>query len=131
VRKRIALLMLSVIPILSSSCATIMHGNSQEISINSEPEGATVYVDGQERGKTPLSLLLSRKKERYIVVIKKECYLPKTVEINRAISGSVAGNIIAGGIIGGVIDVASGSAYKLVPNKINVVLQPDPKCQKN
>lgn len=127
-KMHVALLMLLVSPILTSSCATIVHGSSQEISINSEPQGASVYIDGKERGKTPLSMLLSRKTKTYVVDIKKKCYYPKTVEINRALSATVAGNLVAGGIIGGGIDAASGAAYKLVPDKINVLLKPLPNC---
>ena len=44
-----------------SSCATIMHGTSQDIGIQSRPTGATVTVDNQAYGKTPVIAKLSRK----------------------------------------------------------------------
>jgi hypothetical protein len=35
----------------STACATIMHGSRQDLSIASVPSGASVTINGQDRGK--------------------------------------------------------------------------------
>ena len=37
--------------------------------------------------------------------------------------GAVAGNLLLGGIIGGGVDMATGAAYKLYPETVNVALR--------
>jgi hypothetical protein len=44
-----------------SSCATLFSGTSQHISIDSEPQGAEVSIDGQIIGTTPTTLRINRR----------------------------------------------------------------------
>ncbi|NIM91619.1 MAG: PEGA domain-containing protein [Candidatus Aminicenantes bacterium] len=59
-------------------CATIIRGTSQEIPVTSNPSGAKIIVDGEEKGYVPVILKLKKKKS-HIIQIKKEGY--NTVEI--------------------------------------------------
>lgn len=43
---------------------------------------ATIYVDGEEKGKDAINVLLMRK-QNHTVVVKKDSCQSKTVEINR------------------------------------------------
>jgi hypothetical protein len=103
--------------------ATIINGTTQEIPITSSPEGASVQVD-QWRGTTPTTAELSRKRS-HLVQLSKPGYLSETVRLERVVSGAVAGNIIAGGLIGWGVDAASGGQYRLVPDTVHVTLRPD------
>ena len=69
----------AIIVILSiffiSGCATIMHGDSQYVEINSVPEGASLYIDGNYF-TTPAAVLLKRGHHfhEYQLLVEKEGY---------------------------------------------------------
>ena len=50
-------------------------------------------------------------------------YHPEYVAITHVISGAVAGNILAGGLIGWGVDAMTGAQYRLVPEIVNVHLR--------
>ena len=105
----------------TTGCATIVHGNRQTGTINSEPAGASVKIDGL-KGKTPFSASLARNND-YVVSIRKEGYKEEQVQITKSFSGlSIIGNILWL-LVGVIIDFASGSAYNLNPTKIDVELE--------
>ncbi len=104
-----------------SGCATIMHGSSQEIGIQSRPSGAKVIIDNIEFGKTPVVAKLSRK-DNHIVHITLEGYQDFDATITRSTSGWVWGNIVFGGLIGLAVDAISGGLYKLTPEQVESVM---------
>lgn len=115
---------ISIASIVSlGGCSTIVNGTTQSISISSDPAGAEVQVDGNPVGVTPLSTELKRK-HNHLVTISLNGYKSQQITINKVMSGAVAGNILAGGLIGWGIDAANGSQYKLKPDTIAVVLVP-------
>lgn len=99
------------------ACATIIHGTSQEVGISSQPTGATITVDGQITGKTPVAAKLSRK-DMHKVAITMEGYQPFEITTTRRTSGWVWGNIVFGGIIGLAVDAISGALYDVRPEQI-------------
>lgn len=120
-KKFVCLLLIISFVVSSSGCATIVHGNRQLVTINSEPEGATVKIDGL-KGKTPYSTSLARNQD-YIANISKEGYKDEQVQITKSFSGlAIIGNILWL-LIGVIVDFASGSAYNLNPTKVNVELE--------
>ena len=108
---------------LSSGCATIIHGTTQEIPITSEPPGATVATTGDVRATTPGKLELKRK-TGHVLTFSKEGYKSDTVKLESVLSGAVAGNILVGGLIGWGVDAATGADSRLVPESVHVVLKP-------
>lgn len=124
---RIMLLGMSLV-ILSvlASCASIVSGTKQEISVKSTPTEAEVIVTGSGgqvafTGKTPAVAELPRKSE-YDVEIKLAGYQTETVHIAKGFNGWYLGNIICGGIIGLIVDAVNGAMYKLEPGEISVNL---------
>ncbi|HWV57450.1 MAG TPA: PEGA domain-containing protein [Longimicrobiales bacterium] len=107
--------------IVLTGCATIVQGTSQAVGISSSPPGARVLVNGVEQGVTPTVLKLKRR-ENHVVVVELEGYHPYTATLTRSVSGWVAGNLVFGGLIGLVIDAASGGIYKLSPEQIAAAL---------
>lgn len=103
--------------LLLASCATIIHGTRQDISFSSTPSGAKVYINGMDKGSTPVIVNLERK-NTYVVKIQIDGYIPYETNIIKKVDGWIAGNIIFGGLIGLVIDAASGGMYKLSPEQI-------------
>jgi len=109
-----------------NSCASIMHGSSQEVPINSTPSGANVFINGQDIGVTPVTTTLKRK-EMHTLVLELDGYQPFEMNLARKTSGWVWGNILFGGIIGLAVDAATGAIHKIEPaivnaNTINEVL---------
>lgn len=107
------------------SCATIINGTTQKIPLTSEPLGASVSVDGQPIGCTPMQVEMKRKTS-HLITFEKEGYETENVRVEPVLSGAVAGNIIAGGFIGWGVDAYNGSQYRLIPDTVSVTMRP---CQ--
>ncbi len=116
---------LGITVVLAPGCASIVHGSGQEVSISSDPSGAYVFVDGQKMGRTPMSANLKRKRSHQLVV-HKDGYKDEDRIIQRVLSGTVAGNILAGGFIGWGVDAITGAQWRLVPTTLHVKLDPLP-----
>lgn len=108
-----------------SGCATIVSGRHQKVDFQSNPSGATVTVNGAERGVTPLSLKL-RRKDTHVVKIVKEGYIEETRMTKQGYNWWDLGSALLLGVIGIAIDLVSGAAYKITPDHINVELIPKP-----
>lgn len=117
---------LLLLPTLSA-CATITRGTKQSFVIESEPPGATATLSTGVQCVTPCSLIMKRK-HGFTVDIKRDGYEPVHATVTSSISGgggaAMAGNLILGGIIGGVVDGTNGSMNNLKPNPLRVNLVP-------
>jgi len=80
-----------------------------------------VLADGNKIGYTPVSVKLSRRKN-HVITITEEGYAVENIAVTKSIGGAVAGNILAGGLIGWGVDATTGAQYNLHPNVINVRL---------
>src|SRR5258708_30384308 len=85
-------------PFVLVACATIMHGSSQSVSIASQPTGASVMIDKQPAGVTPVAAKLKRK-DMHHIAIKMDGYQPFEMVTTRKVSGWGWGNIIFCGLI--------------------------------
>jgi len=63
---------------LAFGSATIFKGSNQTITIDSDPQGAQVVIDGVNKGVTPLSISLKKGKAKNIS-IKKNGYTTRTM----------------------------------------------------
>jgi hypothetical protein len=119
--KWIKVIAILLCPIVFLGCATIVSGRTQRVSVSTFPADAKVTINGMEQ-KSPCVVMLDRSVPSYQIIIEKEGYQPYVYNLNRGINGWVFGNIILGGIIGIVIDCASGSVYAFSPDNISVNL---------
>lgn len=103
-------------------CATIVHGGRQKIPVKSDPSGATVSVN-RIKVQTPGVINLSRLEPMATLRFEKEGYEPVEITLIRTTDGWLWGNVLFGGIIGIAIDFATGAAYQLSPNQVNVTLK--------
>jgi ABC-type amino acid transport substrate-binding protein len=108
-------------PLTVLACASIMHGKAQEVSIASTPSGATVTVDNEALGTTPVVAKLKRK-DKHVIAVKLDGYQPFELTTTRSTSGWVWGNILFGGLIGLAVDLGTGGAYKVNPAQISAQL---------
>ena len=111
-----------LVAILLSGCATIVSGTTQKLNVSSQPSGAEAKVDNTISAKTPAVFTLERRSD-HTIEISKEGYKSATIMIKRTFNGMATGNILLGGIIGAGVDAASGSMNKLVPERVDVILE--------
>lgn len=108
-----------------AACATITRGTKQKYEIVSEPAGADVSLTTGQSCVTPCKLKLKRKDD-FTATISKPGYETVKAEVESKVSGGgaagMAGNVLVGGIIGGVVDATNGSLNSLFPDKIDVKL---------
>lgn len=109
------------VAIMLVGCATIITGTSEDVLIQSNPPRASITINGQPRGETPLQLDLDSDRS-YMVQVKLEGYEPQSFQIERSTSGWMIGNLLFGGIPGLVIDAATGGMYVLEPTSVAAVL---------
>ena len=111
--------------IIGTGCASIINGRHQMVFINSNPPGATIYANYQEAGKTPAQIAFYRKNPPTIK-IEAPGHFPRTIRMERELSGWYYMNMIfpvpIGGIIFMPIDRINGSAWTLLPDAITVNL---------
>lgn len=98
------ILLISVVSIMfAPSCALITRKRTQRIPVTSFPIGATVVVNGQPQGVTPLEVRLVRKKKDQVIRIESPGYNPFEIRPKRKMSGGpIVGNVLIGLIPGAV-----------------------------
>ncbi|HEX4870069.1 MAG TPA: PEGA domain-containing protein [Moraxellaceae bacterium] len=107
-----------------TGCASIVDGNNQSVSFASNPDGATVYLNGAAIGKTPMTINTKRKGGTQPVKFSKEGYKDVEVQLTSTINPWFFGNIITGGLLGSTTDGLSGAAFKYAPGAYMVTLPP-------
>lgn len=121
IKKNLSIIISIFFLISHSGCATIVSGESSDLKINSNPSGADVYINDIKMGSTPMIADLERK-QRHIIKLIKEGYAEETRMTRKGFNWWFLGNIIFGGIIGIIIDFATGAVYSLQPENVNVSL---------
>jgi len=102
-------------------CATLFKGTTQEVNFNSDPQKAQVIVNGVEMGETPVALKLETKKT-YTIEFQAEGYKPKTYTITNSVGAGWIILDVLSGLVGVIIDAATGAWYSLDQDNINAVL---------
>ncbi len=113
---------LMMLLVLFQSCATIMKGTNSNVNIDSDPQGASVYIDGNNSGKTPMKMKLESKRSHNIE-FKKEGYENKTINLTNNVSGGYVVLDILFGLLPVIIDASTGAWYDLDPINAKVILE--------
>jgi hypothetical protein len=120
---RIITFSLTVLTLLTlSNCATIICGSRQSLSFNSKPTGASVSIDGNKMGVTPMVTRLKRG-EDHVVNIELEGYQSQEIKLTKRLNPWFIGNIAIGGLIGIIVDSATGALYMLNPRQVEAELK--------
>lgn len=106
--------------LLTSGCASLFSGSQQEMHVNSEPEGADVYVDGLHRGKTPVTLKLTKDEFKNITV-RKQGYHEEAITLNTKFDPVGLLNLFSSA--GFTIDAFTGAMFEYSPGKFHVRLK--------
>ena len=121
-KKTISIFLIVSFVFLLSNCATLFKGTTDEVNFASDPQAAEVYVNGQLMGETPIALSLKVNKT-YTIEFRKEGYKSQTYTINNSVgAGWVILDVLAG-LIGVIVDAATGAWYSLDQENVNAVLK--------
>jgi hypothetical protein len=104
-------------------CATIVHGVHQDVQFRSDPTGATIRLAHGGTCVTPCEIEMRRGNDS-MVSYTLEGFESASVYMQSRLSGAIAGNLIAGGLIGGIVDGANGASNSLHPNPVYIRLVP-------
>lgn len=107
-----------------SACGALFNGGPANVTVNSNPAGAEVWVDGTNRGVTPATLQLS-KGQNHTVTLRRPGYQETTVMLNRKLSTTYLILDVLGGLVPIIVDAATGSWYVLDTDDVNVTLAPN------
>lgn len=118
--------------LFAGGCASIVNGGDREISISTQPPGATASVrksggnimDVVAVERTPCTISLDPKKgyfsgQSYTLRLELPGYKVTEVELIAKMSGWYWGNLVFGGLIGMLaVDPATGAMWNIAPDKI-------------
>jgi hypothetical protein len=108
-------------------CATVTRGTTAQVQIISNPPGATARTSMGYQCLTPCAVQLNRKDE-FTVIFTKPGYHSAEVPVRTQVAGAGAagfvGNVVAGGVVGMGVDVATGAALEHFPNPVVAMLTP-------
>lgn len=138
--------------ILSQGCATVRNGRHQEISVATDPPGASVEIRcgaPQPVKVTPTTVRLPRRVEPCSLLLTHSGFRPETVVFDSRPSGWVWGNFsgpvaggavgatrqsdqafidfLSGALLGGVgfgVDALTGAMWQLEPTRVELTLTP-------
>ena len=99
----------------TTACSSIFNGSQQDVQIKSSENGAQITINGNNRGQTPAIIKLQRG-QSHLIEIKKEGYETYRITTGKSLTGWFWGNLLCGGLVGMVIDLASGNAYDIEPD---------------
>jgi hypothetical protein len=111
-----------------SGCATVTRGTHEVFTVNTVPPNASVKTsNGRACDATPCSFTMNHRDD-FDVTISKAGYRDWRGHVTHQFSSgggaALAGNVLVGGLVGLTVDAASGATQKLVPNPLNVTLEP-------
>lgn len=122
-KKAILLLLAGACAGIFSGCATILKDDAQPVAFTSDPAGATVKINGAAVGQTPTTVMLKHSVKRQMVLIEKGGYQPEAFRLEKKVDALTFGNVIAGGVIGFGVDIATGNATNYAES-VHVRLRP-------
>lgn len=104
-----------LIAVTFSGCATVLSGTSQKITIDSEPQGALVQI-GHQTGRTPVTMTIPKGKDYEVVVsvVGRKRVIPLT----RTFDTIGFLNVLF--FPGFIVDAATGALMKYEPSFVRV-----------
>lgn len=105
--------------IFFTSCATVLSGSTDSVHFDSEPRGAEVIIDGDVMGVTPLTLELKRRKFKNVEV-SLEGYQTQSRPLEKSFDSVAALNIFWDL---STTDLITGNAFKYDPGSYHFRLE--------
>ncbi|ODT46160.1 MAG: hypothetical protein ABS70_01490 [Nitrospira sp. SCN 59-13] len=110
---------------LNLTACSIFAGSSQSLTVNSEPPGANVLINGTLAGSTPLQHQVPRRGD-LTVEVQKAGYTPQTRVTGRKLSSVGIVDVIGGAMfLLPLLGLIAPGAWEQDPGIIGVTLEPD------
>ena len=109
-------------------CASILDGTSQEITVNTNPSGASCDIVREGTtiahiDKTPGAAMIRKTKADIQIKCDKPGYQEATYQNHSGMTAVSFGNAILGGVIGVAVDSATGADNKYT-SPVNISMVP-------
>ena len=109
---RISLSLMCVV--FLAGCATIIRGTEQDLTVDTVPSGAHVEFSNGQSCMSPCSISAKRSKALNVIVSMEGC-AAQTAFVRPRMTA-------AGGVLGGLPDLATGAVYDLEPSQLSFML---------
>ena len=121
-------LLLSLV-VLTSGCATLTKGGSQTVTVDTDPSGATCALTRDAKhvaiiNPTPGSVPVEKAQGTIAIACNRQGYLEAAGTLASEFQAMTFGNILFGGVIGIVVDAASGAMHEY-PATVTITLIPE------
>ncbi|MEM7738936.1 MAG: PEGA domain-containing protein [Deinococcota bacterium] len=116
--RRASFVVLIIMSLLLSSCATIFKGGEQNIAFNSNPQGAEILIDGEPFGTTPQIIRLEV--QRSYEVTLRQGSEERTITIRNRVGTQWVVLDVLGLLIPLLVDASTGDWYELSPDEVVV-----------
>ena len=107
--------------LLLTGCATVFKGTDQVLTITSDPDGATVRIDGKPVGVTPLSTKV-KKNSADSIMVEKDGFRTETMPLDKKFDGVTLLSIFWDL---GTTDFVTGAAYEYQPSTYHFKMKKD------
>jgi len=114
-------LVLAVVAIFLSGCATMIRGTEQEVSVNTNPVGAKVEFSNGQSCNSPCTIKAKRNQTLQITISKENCQNQTSTMMPVLAGGGV--------LMGSLIDYGTGAVYDLQPNPLTITLVCEKKSE--
>ena len=108
--KKLAVGLLAICSLISSSCATMLKGTSDEITVVSDPNGADVVVNETREGTTPVTFTVPSKQD-LTVTVTKAGYTSEDMQDPASFRWGYEAWAFIAYIIPMVVDLSDGAAW--------------------
>ena len=108
--------------VLSTGCATLFSGTTDQVTINSEPEGARILVDGIDQGTTPATLNLKRPGLNDTqITLRLDGYRDRVFSVQKSFNTVSILNILVWP--GFIVDALTGALFKIDPTTYDIQME--------
>ena len=115
-----------MISTLVSSCATVSRSQFDGFVINANVSNVSIDTSHGYSCTTPCAMNLPRNFS-FTVTATKPGYCKVEARVGSSITSegslAMAGNVIAGGVVGAIVDSNRGSTKSLFPNPLNIIME--------
>lgn len=116
--KKLGILTMTMVLLLTTSCASILTGSKRNVLFESDPSGAKVFVNGFEKGTTPVQLKVKAEDR---IDFRLDDYKERVVVLDSKFN---LVSIINGfSLIGWGIDALTGSLKRVDTKYVKVTLE--------
>ena len=114
-------IILALMVVSFTGCATILTGSKQQITINSYPPSAKVQVNGIDRGITPTIIKLKKGHEGQVVTLTLGGYKTRVFSPETTLSVLAVINLF--NLVGRAVDGLSGALWRYSPKTYDITLE--------